>query len=98
MCVILSAALLGPRIVNVIWWLLASDRWSSAFGGNFLLPLLGVIALPWTTLAFVLVAPQGLDSISGFGFIVVLIGLVADVTTYGGGAYSNRDKFGFQYD
>jgi hypothetical protein len=96
MCAIVLAALAGPRVINVIWWLLDSARWSSAFGGGFILPVLGIIALPWTTLAFVVVAPQGLSSISGFGFVVVLIGFLADLGTYGGSAYK-REDLGFKY-
>jgi len=73
MCIILSAALLGPRIINVIWWLLAADRWASTFNGP-LVPILGILFLPWTTLAYVLVAQNGL---TGLGFVAVIIGVIA---------------------
>jgi len=95
MCAIVLAALVGPRAIDVIYWLIDPTRWSSAFGGGWILPLLGIIALPWTTLCFVVVAPQGMNSISGLGFIVVLIGFLADLGTYGSSAYTNKDKIGY---
>jgi hypothetical protein len=91
MCAILLAALLGPRVINVVWWLLDPSRWASAFGGP-LVPILGVLFLPWTTLAYVLVAQGGL---TGLEFIVVVIGFFVDLGTYGSSAYSNKDKIGF---
>jgi hypothetical protein len=92
MCAILLAALVGPRAINVVWWLLEPDRWATAFSGP-LVPILGILALPWTTLAYVLVAPGGL---TGFEFIVVVIGFFADLGTYGSSAYSNKDKIGYR--
>ncbi len=92
MCAILLAALVGPRAINVVWWLLDSERWASTFSGP-LVPILGILALPWTTLAYVLVAPGGL---TGLEFIVVVIGLFVDIGTYGSSAYSNKDKIGFK--
>ena len=92
MCAILLAALLGPRVINVVWWLLDSERWASAFNGP-LVPILGILVLPWTTLAYVLVAQGGL---TGLEFIVVVIGFFADLGTYGSSAYTNKDKVGFK--
>ena len=92
MCAILLAALVGPRAINVVWWLLDAERWNATFSGP-LVPILGILALPWTTLAYVLVAQGGL---TGLEFIVVVIGLFADVGTYGSSAYSNKDKIGYK--
>lgn len=92
MCAILLAALVGPRAISVVWWLLDPDRWSSTFGGP-LVPILGILLVPWTTLAYLLVAPGGL---SGLEFIVVVIGFFADLGTYGSSAYSNKDKVGLR--
>ena len=51
-----------------------------AFSG-FILPLLGLIFLPWTTLMFVLVdAPAG--GIHVAGWILVGIGVVLDLSSY----------------
>jgi hypothetical protein len=92
MCAILLAALLGPRAIDVVWWLLDSERWSTTFSGP-LVPILGILFLPWTTLAYVLVAQGGL---TGLEFVVVVIGFFADLGTYGSSAYTNKDKIGFK--
>jgi hypothetical protein len=43
--------------------------------------------LPWATLMYVIVFPGGID-----GFDWVWLGLLADLLSYGGGAFSNRDR------
>ncbi len=92
MCIILSAAVLGPRAINILWWLLDSARWNATFS-NILVPILGIAFLPWTTLAYVLVAEGG---ITGLDVFVVVIGFFIDLGTYGSSAYSNKDKLGYQ--
>jgi hypothetical protein len=87
MCAILLAALVGPRAINVVWWLIDPTRWASMFS-NPIVPILGVLVLPWTTLAYVLVAHGGL---TGVAFGAVVVGFLADVATYGGGAFSNGE-------
>lgn len=71
-----------------------SARWNAAFNGA-LLPILGILFLPWTTLAYVLASNGG--SVSGWGLLLVGIGLIIDVATYGGSAYKGKDKVGFNY-
>jgi hypothetical protein len=76
------ATILGPRLIDIVFWIFAQDRWSQAFGGNLLWPILGIIFLPWTTLAWVICVPFGNDLVTVIG---VIIGILADVGTYAGG-------------
>ena len=78
---------LGPRIAGVFWWLLDSGRWNLAFD-SVIWPILGIIFLPWTTLFYVLVFPGG---ISGFDFLWLGFGVVADIASYTGGGWRRRD-------
>jgi hypothetical protein len=71
-------------------WLF-SDMVSRAFP-NFLFPLLGLIFLPFTAVMYVL-AFQGPLGMSGFGWLLVAIGLILDISTYGGGLWGNRDRW-----
>jgi hypothetical protein len=64
-------------------------RWALAFPGSFIWPLLGFLFLPWTVLMYVLVARGG---IGGFDWIWLGLGLLADIGSYGGGGYGNRDR------
>ncbi len=87
-CIFTVLALLGPRAAAVIWWLLEPAKWNLAFDG-FLVPLLGLIFLPFTTLMYVIVFPGGVD-----GFDIVWLGMAValDVFTLAGGGYKNRNQ------
>lgn len=87
-CVVTSLFFLGPRIAIIVWWLLQPLRWSAAFP-TFFYPLLGFIFLPWTTLMYVLVQPQG---ISGFAWILLGLALLIDVSGWAGGGFGNRNR------
>jgi hypothetical protein len=88
-CLAASLVLLGPRFAILIWWLLEPVRWNAAFD-TFIWPLLGFLFLPWTTLMYVLVFQGGVD---GFDWVWLGLGLLADVFSYAGGGYTNRDRF-----
>src|SRR5574338_414820 len=62
MCLVLFALIFSPRIVMILWWLLDTARWAATFDGP-LLPILGFVLAPWTTLMYVLVAPGGLTGL-----------------------------------
>ncbi len=90
MCCLLTAlVLVGPRLTILIWWPLAMGRWEAAFD-SFWLPFLGFLIAPWTTLMYVAVAPTG--SLVGIDWFFLGIAIVADVASYSGGAYGNRDR------
>ena len=89
MCCFFSVLLfLGPRAGILIWWLVAMERWEQAFD-NFLIPFLGFLFVPWTTLMYVIVFPGG---VTGFDWIWLGLGLLADIGMYAGGGYGNRNK------
>jgi hypothetical protein len=87
-CLIAVAVLISPRIAILIWWLLDTARWASAFHTIWMWPLLGFLFLPWTTLVFVLVAPQGV--IHGLGWLLLTLAVLADLSSYGGGYRSRQ--------
>lgn len=86
-CLVAMLMLIGPRATIIIWWLVASSRWSQAFD-TFLIPVLGFIFLPWTTLAYVLVFPGG---VNGLDVVLLIIAVIVDLGSYGGG-YRNRER------
>lgn len=87
-CLITVLGLLGPRAGIVVWWLIEPARWSHAFHGFFLWPVLGLLFLPWTTLAWVLVAPHGIAS--GWGWLLLVVAFLVDLGSLSGGGYGNR--------
>jgi hypothetical protein len=70
---------LAPRLV-LLFMGLFTDLVRTAFGG-ILIPLLGFILLPFTTLAYVLVW-DAQSGVSGSGWLLVLGGLIFDIGTY----------------
>jgi hypothetical protein len=86
-CVLALLAFFTPRIVLFILWLF-TNYLSRAYDG-FLLPFLGFIFLPATTLAYA-IAQNELGGVNGIGLIVVLIGFAVDVGLLGGGARQRR--------
>ncbi|AKG54080.1 hypothetical protein DGWBC_1442 [Dehalogenimonas sp. WBC-2] len=86
-CPLIILMLFGPRAAILIWWLADQVRWDNAFD-TFLIPLIGFFFLPWTTLAYVLVFPGGVE---GFDFVWLIIAVLADFGAWGGG-YRNRER------
>jgi hypothetical protein len=93
MCLILSVLLFGPRLILVIWWLFDPVRWAASFD-TVLFPILGFLFLPWTTVMYVLVLPQGIE---GLDWLVITLALLADVGSLAGGALRGRGRMqGYQ--
>jgi CDP-diglyceride synthetase len=86
-CIFAILAALSPRLALVLVWIFTNlvDR---AFEG-FLLPLLGLIFLPFTTLLYVL-AYKPVVGVSGWGWFLVFLGVLFDLGSYGGGAFGRR--------
>jgi hypothetical protein len=86
-CFFASLMFFGPRLAFLVYWLLAPVRVSAAFN-SFNLPwlvgIMGLLFLPWTTLMFVLIFP-----LNGFDWIWLGFGIVADIASYMG-AYGKR--------
>ena len=91
MCCFFAALFaLGPRAAVLIWWLIDPVRWQLAFT-NIIWGILGFIFLPWTTIIYVLIAPGG---VVGLDWLWIILAVVADIASYGGSAYGNRDRVG----
>ncbi len=86
-CLVLVAGLLGPRLALAIWWIFG-DKVDVAFD-SWIWPLLGLIFLPWTTICYVL-AWGPLDGVSGAGWLLVALGVAADIATYSARAAKSR--------
>ena len=86
MCLVIFSLIFGPRLVIVVWWLLDMARWSATFD-SFLLPLLGFLLLPWTTIMYVLVFPEG---VTGIDWVWIAIAVLFDLGSLGGGASRRR--------
>jgi hypothetical protein len=89
-CFLTTLVLLGPRIAALVWWLIWPAKWTIAFGGNWIWPVLGIIFLPWTLLMYVIVFP-----VVGFwNWLFLILAIIVDISSFGGGFFGNRDRIG----
>ena len=94
MCLLFSIAFLGPRMGILIYWLGWPARWESAFD-SFLVPFIGFLFAPWTTLAYLLVAPSG---VNGFDYVILALAFLADASSlFGGGDQYRRRQMSGAY-
>ncbi len=85
-CLFAALVTLGPRFALLLIWIFG-ERVDRAFD-SWVWPLLGLIFLPWTTLAYLLVWTVG--GVSGAAWLVVALGLAADIATYASRSASQR--------
>ncbi len=90
MCLFAILAAMFPRVAFGIYWIARPAAVDAAFG-TFILPLLGLIFLPFTTLMYVILWTPG-TGVSGTDWLWVGIAFVLDLGHYGASAYGNRDK------
>lgn len=95
MCCIFTILLfLGPRFAGIVWWIARPIRWvgetnASAFN-SFIWPILGLLFAPWTTLMYLIVFPGG---VNGLDWLWMGLAILADLSSYAGGGFGNRDRF-----
>jgi len=74
-CLFVLLAAAFPRVAAILYWLVEPARWSRAFDGSWLWPLLGIIVLPITTIVWVIVSPNG---VTGLDFLWLGIAVFVD--------------------
>jgi hypothetical protein len=82
-CVLALLAFVGPRIVLFLLFLF-TNYLQRAFDA-FLLPFIGFLFLPWTTIAWA-IAQNEFGGTNGIGLLVIVLGFLGDVGVLGGGA------------
>ncbi len=92
-CFAASLMFFGPRLAYLVYWLIAPFRVMAAyamFNFPWLVALMGLFFVPWTSLIFVLVFPLG-----GFDFIWLMLGLFFDLSSYLGSFVNRRRVPGY---
>lgn len=86
-CLLLLLAMIGPRFV-IAMLALFSNYLQTAYTG-LLIPLLGFLFMPFTTLAYAW-AINSTGEVSGLQLVVVVIAVLLDLGVIGGGANRRR--------
>jgi len=86
MCCLVLVVILGfPRVALVLMWLF-STYLQRAFHGGLLLPILGFIFLPLTTIVYAWELNNGMPT-AGINLLWLLIAVLIDLGGLGGGAH-----------
>jgi hypothetical protein len=89
-CLLVLLASFAPRVTLIFVWIF-SDLVDRAFD-SFVIPLLGLLVLPYTTLFYVLAwSPVG--GVSGWGWVLVTLGFFCDIGHLAGSAYTGRARY-----
>ena len=88
-CVISSLFFLGPRAGLLIWWLVNPGRFHIVYS-NFLLPVIGTIFLPVSTLTYTFIYKPAVGHLIGLDWLWMFIAIMVDLSLYGGGVFSRR--------
>ena len=79
------------RIMLLMAWIARPNLMDAAFN-TFILPCLGFMFLPFTTLMYVYLAQGITGSIQGLDWLWLLLAVLMDVASLGASGYSNRDR------
>lgn len=92
-CLLGVIAIAIPRFTLFLLWLF-SDRLSVAFD-SFVVGFLGFLLLPYTTVFYAL-AYRPAEGVGGFGWFLVILGFLVDLTSHFGGGEAARRRGGLQ--
>src|SRR5689334_13413455 len=81
---------LFARVALLVVWL-ATPLVTRTFQGGWVLPLLGLIFLPITTLVYIAVYATA-GGVTGWAWLLVALGFLFDLGTHSSGAYANRHR------
>ena len=89
-CLIVLLGSAFPRLALVITWIF-TDRVDIAFDG-WLLPLAGLVFLPYTTFFYVL-AYAPIAGVTGIGWFFVVLGFLFDLSSYANSGRIGRRRY-----
>ncbi len=87
MCLIAFIGLAAPRFALFLMWVF-TNRLTVAFD-SFVLGALGFALLPFTTMFYALAYQPG-PGVGGFGYVLVGLGLLFDLGSYGNGGQQGQ--------
>jgi hypothetical protein len=78
------------RIMLLMYWIARPVQMNLAFN-TFILPCLGFMFLPFTTLMYVWLV-QGIGGIQGLDWLWLILAVLLDLSSIAGAAVANRDR------
>jgi hypothetical protein len=89
----LTAFVVGfSRFFLIFAWIARPIAFDRVFGGSFILPCLGILFLPFTTLMYVILVTNGPGGLSGIDWLWMVLAVLVDVANIGAAGAANRDR------
>jgi hypothetical protein len=85
-CLLGAFGAFAPRLALGLIWVF-TDWVSWAFDGDWIVPLAGLVLLPYTTLAYVALWNWGTSGVAGFDWFLVILAFFFDIGQYTSGYY-----------
>jgi hypothetical protein len=89
-CVAAIFALISPRLALFFVWIFSN--WLSVAFDSWVVPFLGFLLLPWTTLAYAAMWVYGHNGVNGFEWFIVILAFLADLSAYGGSSRVRSER------
>jgi hypothetical protein len=82
------------RFFLIFAWLARPVAFNVVFSGSWLLPCLGIMILPFTTLMYVFLVTNGVGvgSLSGLDWLWMALAVMVDLATIGAAGAANRNQ------
>lgn len=90
-CLLLVLVIISPRLAMLLLWLV-TDWVDRAFNG-WLIPVLGIIFLPWTTVLYTVGYVLSGDAAAPWGILGIFIGLFLDVALHARSATMGKARY-----
>ena len=78
------------RLALLIFYFSRPVAWNAVFSGGFLLPCLGFLFMPFTTMVYVWLM-QGVGSLQGIDWLWLGLAALSDIASLASAGYANRN-------
>jgi len=80
------------RFFLIFAWIARPVAFNVVFNGSWILPCLGVLFLPFTTLMYVILVTNGPGGLSGLDWLWLFLAVVIDLASIGAAGAANRNQ------
>ena len=80
------------RFFLIFAWLARPVAFNVVFNGSWLLPCIGIMILPFTTLMYVFMVTNGPGNISGLDWLWLILAVMIDLASIGAAGAANRNQ------
>jgi hypothetical protein len=93
-CLLAFAASFAPRLILILAWIF-SERWQVVWRGDWLVPLLGIVFLPYTTIMFMLSVNAVTGTVTGWDWMWIFLGVLLDFWKWSAVAQNRKQIPGY---